>query len=269
MTMKNIGIIFVLPSLLSVFGLMLNGRLHGQETPPTLDRPPVAGESSSPPARPIPAALILSPLTTLNLICEDTELRERTKITDQQIEDLKKLMIDLGQQQQSIRQKYAGQSPSKETEDKQRQEIVELQRKLMPGIAEILKPEQMMQFHAIYFLIIGGLDSPLANVEMLRFLHLTEEQKTKIDEILKERAVKITELIQQAQKENSGARPTAEDANKIRVQGQEISRSYGEKAREVLTPEQRATEAELQKAKDTLQGKLREFLRRHTAARNS
>ena len=263
----NLGKFEIMKSIcffLTVFSLLSACETIGfAQDPPKLDRPPIAGEQT-PQMRPIPAAMILSPVTILNLICEDAELRERIKITDRQIEDLKKLMVDLGQQQQAIRQKYGVLNSSKENEDKQRQELAALQKKLMPGIAGVLTPEQMMQYHVTYYLIIGGLDSPLLNIEMLHFLNLNEKQTEKIAAVLKERTAKIGSLIQEVQKENSGTKPSAEEAAKLRTQGMEISRSYGAQAREVLTPEQRTMEAELQKATPVLQEKLRQFLRRRT-----
>lgn len=260
--MRKIAIFLVLAAL-----PLFVGR-DGFAQAPQLDRPPMEGEAKpAPQMRPIPASVLLSPVTILRLMIEDTELRHGAKITDQQVEDLQKLLLDMGRQQQALRQKYGTGTLVKETETEMRQELHKLQGKLMPGIAGILTREQMLQFYSTHYLILGGVDSPMVSLEMLSFLNLDEEQQVKIRDILKRRAVEITEMIKKNQTENAGQKSTAEIATLVRTQGTEISRRYGEEIRAVWTPEQRKIEEELEKTKPVLTQKFQQFLRRLAAPR--
>lgn len=261
--MRKIVVFLVLLTLSSLF----IGKI-GLAQAPQLDRPPMEGEAKpAPQMRPIPASVLLSPVTILRLMTEDAEIRNGAKITDQQVEDLKKLLLDMGRQQQAIRQKYGTGTLAKETEAEMRREQQELQSKLMPGIADILTREQMMQFYSMHYLILGGADSPMMSLEMLAFLNLDEEQQTKIRDIMKRRAQEIAEKIKKIQEENAGQKSAAEISPLIVAQGREISRRYGEEIRAAWTPEQRKIEEDLEKTKPALIQKFQQFLRRLTTPR--
>jgi Spy/CpxP family protein refolding chaperone len=137
------------------------------------------------------------------MLLSNEGVHKELKLEDDQVSKVKTLADDLGTKMRESFQSL--QSLEGEERTKKMQELgKENALALHKGLAEILKPEQVKRFKQIEWQQGGA--NALANAEVAEALKLTDEQKTKVKDLLADHSKQQRELFQAAQGDREGAR---------------------------------------------------------------
>jgi hypothetical protein len=209
----------------------------------------------------IPVLRDLSPISIIRLFYgKEEQLRTYLSLSQEQIDNLEKVFAELDNDAKTLQANYGGKKLTPEQLESRKKEILELQKKLATVFKETLSPEQLKSFHTVRFQILGGFDSPLANVELLQIFELTQEQVEKINELVKERQTKIAAVAEILRERPETPELAKERILQVRREGIEISKEYGKKIRELLN-EKQVQQAEIwEKEAVELRNKLKPYL---------
>jgi len=159
-------------------------------------------------------------------------VQDELKVTEDQTSKLTTFAEEMQGKQREAFQGFQDLSP-----DERRTKMAEvtrtMQADLKKGLAEILKPEQVKRFEQIQIQQMGA--SAFAMPRVVEALKITDEQKTKFQDINQAMMTQMGELRQQIQDDREGTMKKIADLRKETT----------EKAMAVLTAEQKTSYKEL------------------------
>lgn len=159
-------------------------------------------------------------------------VQEELKLTDEQKEKIRPVVEKFRDQAREAWESLRD-VPEEERFAKGREKLNESRHEAMTALREVLKPEQMRRFRQIDLQVSGaeGLLHPYVEDR----LKLTDDQKERIEKIVRETRSKRREIFENAQGEREAVR---DKMRRLREQAQE-------QVRAVLTDEQKDTYKEL------------------------
>jgi Spy/CpxP family protein refolding chaperone len=209
---------------------------------------------------PTPGGGNFTPGGGIELLIRNQEVKSQLDLSEEQIGKLVKLSEELRAGRGNRR---PGSSlPSREEQQKFREEFEKRLDESQVKINEILTPTQQEKYKILQFQIVGGLDSPFLgapfwSVRSLEVLDLTDAQKAELKAINKERETESRAAFEKRgpidwrklspeEREKLGAELQAE--NEARTQ------KFAKQIKEVLTPDQKEKAEKLTaEAKDVLE----------------
>lgn len=235
-TNKHINRIALLP-LVIICGISIS--LSACSTPNTATNQTsdsqVAGKSGNTPAKAllkIPGQANSDPLTLLS----SEQIKQELKLTDDQVNKLKQVNIDLRAQMDKL---TSGVDPTKlsDAEKKQKQQEVDrVNQNVRQQLTTILKPEQITRSKQIFLQLYGF--GVLTQQDYKSDLKLTADQESKMQNLGKELFVKV-------QQDWDIPKGSQEEQNKILANNTEkvekLVEDSNKQAVQMLTPEQQTT----------------------------
>jgi hypothetical protein len=173
-------------------------------------------------------------------LLSNASVQEELKLTDEQKDKLRNFaqlqQAKVQERIQQVMQDLAGGGDFQTIGAKIREEMTKFNAEAMKEVAPILKAEQLKRFKEID-LQQSGFQAFTTNDEVQKSLKLTDEQKTKYKKLADELQQDVTDLMQGAFGGGRGFGNNPEMQQKL----QALNKQYNDKAKEMLTADQRKT----------------------------
>ncbi len=184
----------------------------------------------------------------------DENMRNQLGISHEQFVEIQTTTHALQQEAMSKVPQYFGRLQNLKPEDQEalQKEIQGELQAVRNRVEKKLTPEQMQKVRTTVFQAVGGLDSPLINLDALSALDLTEDQRKKADETFKsleaERKAQLEDMLALTEdaikSQREGKPPGAEfeqrRAEALKARALATGKKLSEQLRKHLTPEQLA-----------------------------
>lgn len=191
---------------------------------------------------------------------DNANVRNEIGLTEDQAEQLKAAKNELRMQMLFLAPKYADRFKKMGEADHEaiQKDIEKEIKSISDRVDNIATPEQKAKVQKLTFQAMGGLDSPIINMDAMSTLNLSEDQKEKmrstLKEMEKERLSQMEEGLKLVEKaiERGGVNMSEEDRKTLEAEGKALQgqiiatgKKLGDRLRTHLTDEQLAMEKDL------------------------